>query len=787
MALWSFAYRTALLIALYGCVAASAASDSQLIFGFATDGSFSISIGEAKDVWIESGRSAVRINGTLMVLGKDLVSNVTFASSGQDVLGAYQMDTIKWKTKDTQQELFRTNFKTYRDLPAVVFEQHFPVSVDNPGGSSAELASFFPTFSATDKAITDLNYITYTDTFPSMHNGHFNNHSQFPGGTNGGVPLTIYDKSLRTLVISPLDNFMVGIQDIAKEVGGGITCGINGQVLNIPEGFNHSTIMWAGQGLKDTMYDWGGALLKYHGKSRTPLDSDFSVKYLGWWTDNGGYYHYNPETNKTYQQTMLDAKAKLEELNIPARYFQLDSWWYFQEASHGALTLWEPRPDVFPSGMSDWLGLPLSLHNRWFAAKNNYSADWFLVKEGQDCALPSSKELFDTIMSKTAKWGPGMFQYEQDWLVTTFERCAYSQTDIYASRNYLAYMAQGAADVNATVQYCMALPNHILQSTALQPVTLARASGDYSASSEQWAIGKTSLLYYSIGLIPFKDCFQTVTTNETGCQHKGRCLETNPTLQALVSTMSTGAIAPGDGIQFMNEDTVALLKRTCRWADGLILKPDAPAIIMDVVFQTVFSDTKMEPFELWHTYSDFSGVRFHYIIAAVLPNPFTLHTSFIQAPAGSNFIAYDYMLNCNMTATACAFTKWQTFNASSPLEIHVPKDEHLKTPTHSLPLHPFKYYVLAPVLANGWTFLGEGMKFSVASKQRFQSITGNAGQGLEVTLTGTSGEEISVSALTPTGEVLTASGTVGASLKATVECGSARDSAEAGQCKFTSE
>lgn len=30
-------------------------------------------------------------------------------------------------------------------------------------------------------------------------------------------------------------------------------------------------------------------------------------------------------------------------------------------------------PDVFPDGMTSWLGLPLTLHNRYFAPYNNYT------------------------------------------------------------------------------------------------------------------------------------------------------------------------------------------------------------------------------------------------------------------------------------------------------------------------------------------------------------------------------------------------------------------------------
>ena len=36
---------------------------------------------------------------------------------------------------------------------------------------------------------------------------------------------------------------------------------------------------------------------------------------------------------------------------VPARYVQLDSWWYEKAADEG-LASWTPMPEVFPDGMS---------------------------------------------------------------------------------------------------------------------------------------------------------------------------------------------------------------------------------------------------------------------------------------------------------------------------------------------------------------------------------------------------------------------------------------------------
>jgi hypothetical protein len=68
---------------------------------------------------------------------------------------------------------------------------------------------------------------------------------------------------------------------------------------------------------------------------------------------------------------------------------------YFKEGGNtgkGALLLWEPMPEVFPDGLTPWLGLPVALHNRYFAVASNYSANYtFLTEPNATLALPIDK------------------------------------------------------------------------------------------------------------------------------------------------------------------------------------------------------------------------------------------------------------------------------------------------------------------------------------------------------------------------------------------------------------
>lgn len=56
---------------------------------------------------------------------------------------------------------------------------------------------------------------------------------------------------------------------------------------------------------------------------------------------------------------------------------------------------------------------------------------------------------------------------------------AVTKSNVTAGSSWLQAMADAAASLGITIQYCMPLPRHMLESTKHQPVTNARASGDY--------------------------------------------------------------------------------------------------------------------------------------------------------------------------------------------------------------------------------------------------------------------------------------------------------------------
>lgn len=375
------------------------------------------------------------------------------------------------------------------------------------------------------------------------------------------------------MIISPLSNFMVTTLTVptVSELEGNFVSGPGGPLLTIPAGSIHETILYAGHTINDTFYQTGQALLHYYGNyARSRLASDVSNSYLGYWTDNGAYYYYyNFWANSTlnYEQIMISVAEAAQQSSIPFQYYQLDSWWYYQGKNNG-VKLWESRPDIFPNGMANLrrvMGKPFVLHNRYFAPDNDYLAMGYPFAVTGGYAIPASQDLFEYIIGKQA--ANGMITYEQDWLITSYLNVAEAQSNFTFARDWLQNMGRAAAKFNQAVQYCMPLPKHVLQSVDVQATTQVRGSNDYQPSNHQWQMEYSSLLAWSVGLSVFKDNFWTSTNPQEPCLYYLRkqkpCQEVNSQMQAVVSALSAGPIAPGDRIDNLNYSTSYGGKHLC--------------------------------------------------------------------------------------------------------------------------------------------------------------------------------------------------------------------------------
>jgi hypothetical protein len=296
------------------------------------------------------------------------------------------------------------------------------------------------------------------------------------------------------------------------------------------------------------------------------------------------------------------------------------------------------------------------------------------------------------------------------------------KTNISLADLWLQGMAIGAAAHNLTIQYCMPYPNQILAAATLSStVTNARATGDYMPNTAQWAIGATSLFFWALGILPFKDGFYSSTLPQIGGQTKGP--ELRPDLQALMATLSCAMVGPMDGINLMNATRI---KATCR-SDGKILKPDSPVRTSDGCFYrpTVpHSDAKPhDPSScyIYLTHSDVPGLgRLRYLFGNETNKAITPAMAHIERGA--------------VNGSAFAIYNWYT------RELGLFEDQNTVAPGYE----DFSYSMITPILPGGWIFLGEVDKYVPVSRLRFSKVSALDGYHLQVEASGVPGEQIRI-------------------------------------------
>jgi len=272
----------------------------------------------------------------------------------------------------------------------------------------------------------------------------------------------------------------------------------------------------------------------------------------------------------------------------------------------------------------------------------------------------------------------------------------------------------------------MPLPLHLLQSVEIQSVTQSRASGDYNPANSQWQVGYSSLLLWSLGIVPYKDDFWSSTNAQPGCKFSV-CQEPNSELETLVALLTTGPVGPSDSINNLN---VTRLMQTTR-QDGLLLKADKPITVIDKVF-SAFSGIV----NAWSTFSAHniqSGGynRWVYFLGADLPSNLQLY------PQDANLTGSHYQYNY--------YTKTvSSWSSSNPVVL--PSGQTVNG------VVSFTYITTAPVLSGTWSYLGEVNKFATGSQQRTTSITQNP---LSVTIQGLSGEKVTLGFIENSNQSLT--------------------------------
>lgn len=723
---------------------ATAAKRARLILTAETSGKFSIRFDEGRgtnsplSIELQSGET--RIGPYSSAEGTLVQACPAIASEGQDVFGFYEGMTWSWAFKEDPGTIrVETTIRSYpRDDPGILlFEQHFPIAVNTSAFKSTQNSSswtLFPSFQRNPGPTDYIKTFSYHGVFCEIQHGNMSNYRE---SHQGGAPLVMYDKSakeLPTLVFSPLNVIKASHMATSNTSVGG---GIKATVDYIPERWTQRFILSAGYGINDGMMAWGDRMMKYHGvKERSDLYRDAVHAKIGFWTDNGGYYHYslgNVSKSSTYEEVLPKVKQYHDAIGVPFGHWQFDSWFYPKDGpvnkggGGGAVVNWTAMDKVFPSGMAgiqSKLQVPMVMHNRQWSVQNDYikkwpDIEWYIPNiSGHVAAIPKDPLVFFKRFFTTMD-GWGLSMYEQDWMCQQYDICPILQSNISLGDLWLSGMAEGAMTSNRTVQYCMPYPNDVLSAVQYPAVTNARASGDYTneIGIDQWNIPPTSLFYWAIGILPFKDGFYSSSVSEIGGQNMGP--EENPDREIIMATLSGAMVGPMDGIYLLNKTRVMA---SCNGA-GYILKPDRPATPPDYCFSHYDNPSHCQ---ISVTFSDIQGYgRVHYV--------------FDNAPTG-------YYLPC-----------LYDLSSSSPYVIYNWYTQTITEMSSNTTLLPgyegHSYAVVAPVIA-GWVFLGEIDKYVTVSNVRFVSVTKTGQHKITALVRGTARESVRVCATDIKNDVL---------------------------------
>ena len=583
------------------------------------------------------------------------------------------------------------------------------------------------------------------------------------------------------VVVSPMDTFMdssFNPEDLSPKGANGYTsrngqtsrdgqmagngpnkaysAGLLGSLASIPANHTSRFVMHLGgrahgtyPGIAGAVKSWGDLMLTAYGKDAAKARrADFTLRTLGYSTDNGAFYYRGPEKHKTYEQTLHDVHAYAVKVGLPYQYALLDSWWYYKGVGGGVKT-WEPRPEVFPSGLEAFVtatGWRTQLHNRYWSsdttyAKQNGGAYDFIVEPLNQLAIPAEGAFWDDLL-RNASRRFGMAVYEQDWLYNEFNGLNATRQQLGLARAWLLQMGDGAERAGATVQYCMTYARMLLQSVEVPAVSQFRASDDYGPGQSVgchfpycvYDIGTTSIFAWALGLAPSKDNFWS--TPQPGGAY-GNHTEPFNALQVAIAALSTGPVQPSDAV---NHSDVELILTSCTRYSGTLLQPSRPAAAIDAALVAGAFGTggpapaKAHDYPVWATHTAVGGYRWAHVLAVGLGAPFNLvpsHLPIDMDTSAHEHVAWrTYPSNRTMSAVA-------TFGPDAPL---------------SLPAcmySDFGLYHLAPVFTardsanrtRRFALLGEPTKAVPVSVYRFESVAPSSGD-VRVMLRGDPGEAV---------------------------------------------
>jgi hypothetical protein len=602
--------------------------------------------------------------------------NVT-TSHGRDNVGTYQQTAFEWQNGSIPMS---GQIRLYDEKTLALFSQTCGAATEMPPPA-------FPDFTTLPEKLHVFSYGLHEFAPP-----HFT-------ANEISTPWLLFDDDANAIVISPASHFMV-----ASMFGDGqkkVASGFNPNLRNLPAGFTQQTLVVFGKGINKAWDEWGGALIGLQGVKRPANDADATLKYLGYWTDNGAAYYYNYDFAKGYANTLKALVERYHEEGIPIRYLQLDSWWYYKTITgydgvvgkekksarlplgewnrYGGLLEYKAHTDLFPGGLDGFqkaIGLPLVTHNRWVDPASPYHEQYKI--SGIAAVDPIWWDKIAGYMKAS-----GIVTYEQDWLNYIYTYSPAFSSEVGTAEAFLDNMARASKEQGITVQYCMPLPCYFLQGSRYENLTTIRTSGDRFNPNKWNNFLYTSRLASALGVWPWADVYMSGEINNI-----------------LLSTLSAGPVGIGDAIGMENKANLLQAVR----ADGVIVKPDAPIVPLDCNY---IADALKKPMPLTaSTYTDHDGIKTEYLFAFNRSKKQGGEIQFTPAELGLGGLAYVYdyfSARGKRLGAAARFSAPLGANAST-------------------------FYVVAPVGKSGIAFLGDKNKFVGTGKQRIASLHDAAGR-----------------------------------------------------------
>ena len=673
---------------------------------------------------------------------------------GSDKLGSWNGTQMTWSAGKTP---FVTSVKNYARGNLVVFSYSFPEGATGMASNHSGVSTNFPALSLDPAQVWSgaAKVLSWQGSFVTAHR------DRTFGSASG--PYVFYDShdvsAGRVVVASPLDHFMVTSQAESLFDGKSATWvpGVSGTVESVPAGFQQSFLLFQGQGVTQTIYDWGLLLQKLYETTRL---YDVTLDKIGYQTDNGAMYCFCP---RDCDNVLLNVKKYLDGIGVPLGYlsFQGD-WWHGSGGAPWCVSEWITN-NRYPMPLADFhskLGIPLQLYAPYFCNDTKYARDngGNFTMVTSDTSLPGCKDfLFKDPAPEESRrfydwlyaYGKafGMVSYEPDFMNQNYNCMPTFTKDTTSAVTWMKGMNDAGMAANVSVQWCFATPSNLLEALTLPAVTNFRASFDYYYGGS-YNIGLSSLLIWSLGGAPSKDTFWTTDNaplgpESGGCDRKRGCPadHDNATceLHTILSVMSTGPVGFSDAIGKTN---ASLIMRTCS-SDGTLLKPIKAITSIDATL----SATNPPPGDVYMTFDGESpsSPQAYYVLS------FNMRTSWYLTeenywpplPKEAKTFVYRERWNwplCKDGDTISSCVRLVKRLAGHPLSIELPaRDSQNTTLTPRLT-------TVWPVCSNGWALLGELAKYSSLSRQRFRTIQ-CTDLGLSFVVIGSSQEKVSVTAL----------------------------------------